>query len=276
MNQLLTRTLSGVVYVGAISGAILLGGYWFLAVFALVTGLALREFYSLLEHHTDTVVHKTVAILGGVYLVVAGTLAFAGILPLSYTALWLVVMLYLLIEALFDTQSNAFKDCAYTFFGQLYIVLPFLLMGKLAYPYPGTAGGPYDPTYLLAFFILIWVYDTGAYLVGVRFGKHRLFERVSPKKSWEGLAGGCFLALGAAIGLSYVFPDQMVLWQWMGFALVTITFGTFGDLVESMIKRSLHVKDSGHLIPGHGGILDRIDSALLAIPAAVLYYLFVL
>lgn len=274
MNNFLTRSLSGVVYVGAISGSILLGGYTYLFVFALLTGLALWEFYTLLEKHTNTQIDKPVAILGGVYLFVTGTLGFAGILPIRYIALWFLIMLFLLIRELYRTRTNAIKEIAYTFFGQLYIAVPLTLLSKLAYPYQDFVGGPYEPLYILLFFILIWVYDTGAYLFGVSFGKHRLFERVSPKKSWEGLIGGYIVTLGAAIGLSYLFPEQLSLWQWICFALVAITFGTFGDLVESMIKRSLSVKDSGHMIPGHGGILDRIDSALLAIPAVVIFGLF--
>jgi phosphatidate cytidylyltransferase len=274
MNNFVTRTLSGVVYVGAISASILLGSYTYLAVFSLLTGLALWEFYTLLEKHNQITIDKPVAILGGVYLFVAGTLGFAGILPLKFISLWFLFMLYLLITEVFRTRANAVREIAFTFFGQLYIALPLLFLGRLAYPYQEFSGGPYEPLYLLLFFVLIWIYDTGAYLFGVNFGKHRLFERVSPKKSWEGLIGGYILTIGAAVGLSYLFPGKMDTGQWIGFALVTITFGTFGDLVESMIKRSLHVKDSGTMIPGHGGLLDRIDSVLLAIPAVVIYCMF--
>lgn len=275
MNNFLKRTFSGIVYVGAISGSILLGRYTYIALFALLTGLALWEFYRLLEKHTDTVVNKPVAIFGGVYLFMAGSLGLAGLLPLRYIALWLLVMVYLLIRELYYTRTNAIREIAYAFFGQLYIALPLLFLSRLAYPYGAFTGGPYEPLYILLFFVLIWVYDTGAYLFGVTFGKHRLFERISPKKSWEGLIGGYLLTLGVTVGLSYLFPGKMALWQWMGFALVTMTFGTFGDLVESMIKRSLNVKDSGTMIPGHGGLLDRIDSAILAAPAVVIYFLFV-
>jgi phosphatidate cytidylyltransferase len=274
MNNFITRTLSGIIYVGAVSASILLGPATFTVFFALLTGLALWEFYNLIDKQLNTTMKKSIAIFGGVYLFVSGFLSFAGILPFRYVSLWFLVMLFLLIRELYNKKTNPFQETAMVFFGQLYIALPLMIMGRLAYPLDGT--GTYFPFLLMAFFVLIWVYDTGAYLVGVTFGKHRLFERISPKKSWEGLIGGVILSVIASVGISYLLPGHMSIWQWVGFALVTVTFGTWGDLVESMIKRSLNVKDSSNMIPGHGGLLDRIDSCLMAIPAAVIYYLFIL
>ena len=126
------------------------------------------------------------------------------------------------------------------------------------------------PMLPLSVFIFLWASDSGAYLVGSLIGKHRLFERISPKKSWEGSIGGGVLALVAAWALWYFFPI-MSLWQWIGMALVVVVFGTWGDLVESLLKRQLGIKDSGHILPGHGGILDRFDSSMLAVPAVVIY-----
>lgn len=274
MKNFITRTLSGFVYVGAISASILLGPTTCVAFFAILTGLALWEFYTLIEKKLQTIMEKTVAVIGGVYLFASGFLSFAGILPLRYVSLWFLVMLFVLIRELYNEKSNPFHETAMVFFGQVYIALPLMVMGRLTYPLDHS--GTYSPFLLMAFFVLIWVYDTGAYLVGVTIGKHRLFERISPKKSWEGLIGGYVLALATSVGLSYLLPDQMNTWQWIGFALVTVTFATWGDLVESMIKRSLKVKDTSNMIPGHGGLLDRIDSCLMAIPAVVIYYLFVL
>jgi len=274
MNILVTRTLSGFVYVAAIAAAILLGPTTCMVFFAFLTGLALWEFYTLIEKQRQTIREKWLAIFGGVYLFASGFLSFSGILPLRFVSLWFLVMLFILIRELYNKKTNPFQETAMVFFGQLYIALPLMVMGRLTYPLDDT--GTYFPFLLMAFFVLIWVYDTGAYLVGVSFGKHRLFERISPKKSWEGLIGGYILAIGTSIGISYLLPGHMSTWQWIGFALVTVTFGTWGDLVESMIKRTLNVKDSSNMIPGHGGLLDRIDSCLVAIPAVVIYYLFIL
>ncbi len=274
MTNFLTRTLSGFVYVGAITASIMLGPATCMAFFALLTGLALWEFYTLIDKQFQTIIEKKIAIIGGMYLFVSGFLSFSGIIPLRYVSLWFLVMLFILIRELYNKKTNPFQETALLFFGQIYIALPLMVAGRLVYPLDGS--GTYYPFLFMAFFFLIWIYDTGAYLVGVTFGKHRLFERISPKKSWEGLIGGYILALAASVGISYLLPGHMSTLQWMGFALVTVTFGTWGDLVESMIKRSLHVKDTSNMIPGHGGLLDRIDSCLMAIPAVVIYYLFVL
>lgn len=274
MTNFVTRTLSGVIYVGALSASILLGPVTYTVFFAVLTGLALWEFYHLVDKQLHTVVKKAPAIFGGVYLFVTGFLSIAGMLPLRYVSLWFLLMLYLLIRELYNTKTNPFQQMAMVFFGQVYIALPLMFMGRLAYPMNDS--GIYFPYLLLAFFVLIWVYDTGAYLIGITCGKHRLFARISPKKSWEGLIGGVLLAIAGSIGISYLIPGYMNMWQWVGFALVTVSFGTWGDLVESMIKRSLNVKDSSNMIPGHGGLLDRIDSCLMAAPAAVIYYLFIL
>ena len=128
----------------------------------------------------------------------------------------------------------------------------------------------YNPILPLSIFIFLWLSDTGAYCIGSLIGKHRLFERISPKKSWEGSIGGGIVAIGSSFILAHYFPF-MSMWQWAGLALVVVVFGTWGDLTESLLKRQLHVKDSGTILPGHGGMLDRFDSSLMAIPAAVVY-----
>lgn len=257
-----------------IVAAILISPYTYALLFAAVTGACLWEFYGLLEKKGEAVIDKPIATFGGVYLFVSGFLWFAEDLPLKYIVLWFIIMLYLFIRELYVNDERAVRTIAYTFFGQIYIALPFMFLTRLGFPREITGLINYDFTLILAFFFLIWASDTGAYLVGSAFGKHRLLERISPKKSWEGFFGGLFLAVGIAIAIYYIFPTNLNLLQWIGFALTTVIFGTFGDLVESMIKRSLAIKDSGNLIPGHGGMLDRFDSSLLAAPAIVIYYLF--
>jgi phosphatidate cytidylyltransferase len=149
------------------------------------------------------------------------------------------------------------------------VSLPFALLNNILY-----FNEEWNPYLLLAVFIIIWVNDTFAYLVGSTLGKHRLFERISPKKSWEGFVGGAVAALGAGYVLS-LFIIDLAWWQWLIFSLLVVVFGTFGDLMESFIKRSVKVKDSGRLIPGHGGLLDRFDSMLLVVPIIYFYLLLI-
>jgi len=274
MKNIVTRGISGSIYMVIIAFAILFSAYTYALLFAVVTGACLWEFYGLLEKKGEAVIDKPMATFGGVYLFVSGFLWFSEDLPLKYIVLWFIIMLYLFIRELYTKDDRAVRTIAYTFFAQIYIALPFMFLSRLGFPREITGLVHYDPTLIMAFFALIWASDTGAYLVGSAFGKHRLFERISPKKSWEGFFGGLFLAIGIAIAIFYLFPTELNMLQWTGFALTTVIFGTFGDLVESMIKRSLAIKDSGNIIPGHGGMLDRFDSSILAAPAIVIYYLF--
>ena len=154
---------------------------------------------------------------------------------------------------------------------QLYVALPFALLNVLAFQNsPETSSVTYNPILPLSIFVFIWLSDTGAYCVGSLIGKHRLFERISPKKSWVGSIGGAFFSIASSFVFAHFFPF-MSTWQWAGLAVTVVIFGTWGDLTESLMKRQLGIKDSGNILPGHGGMLDRFDSALMAIPAAVVY-----
>ena len=276
MKNLIIRSISGIIYVVLISSAILFGAYSFALLFALITGLSLWEFYTILEKNGEAKIDKPIATIGGVYLFVSGFLWFANILSVKYIALWFIIMIYLLIRELYTKNDHAIRDIAYTFFGQVYIALPFMFLSRIGFHVNEMGDVVYSPILLMSFFVLIWVSDTGAYMIGSNFGKHRLFERISPKKSWEGFFGGVFFAILASVIISILFPGNLTITEWIGFALITVIFGTWGDLVESMIKRSLKIKDSGNIIPGHGGMLDRFDSSILAAPAIVIYCLFIL
>ena len=188
---------------------------------------------------------------------------------------YIVTIAYLFISGLYLDRTHALDVWAYTMMSQIYIALPFSLLTCIAFiPYPlGALGVAYVWMYPLAVFMFLWASDTGAYCVGSLLGRkipYRLFPSISPKKSWVGSIGGGLLAILVAIPVS-IFEPSMTIWQWIGFALVVTVFGTWGDLVESQIKRTLGIKDSGNILPGHGGLLDRFDSSLLAIPAAVIY-----
>jgi phosphatidate cytidylyltransferase len=188
--------------------------------------------------------------------------------------MYLVIIVLLVfivpIRELYRTDSNnPIPNIATTLFGIVYIAFPFGLMNFM-FRYKGIE------TFhlLLSMFVILWTADTFAYLVGSKIGKNRLFERISPKKSWEGSIGGAIAALIAAFIFSVYFKE-MSLALWLGYALIIVVAGTYGDLIESMFKRSLNIKDSGNILPGHGGILDRFDAVFMAVPAAILYLMFI-
>lgn len=275
MKNFITRTLTGVLFVVVLVGCILYAPSTFAMLFALITGLAVWEFGSLINNSGQAVINRAICGLGGVWLFFAFMGFNEGIFGAEGFVPYLLILIYLLVAELYLKRPNPIANWAYTMMSQLYVALPFALLNVL-YFYPvqvvreGELVTSFTPMLPLSVFIFLWASDSGAYLVGSLIGKHRLFERISPKKSWEGSVGGGVLALVAAWALWSFFP-LMNLWQWMGMALVVVVFGTWGDLVESLMKRQLGIKDSGHILPGHGGILDRFDSAILAIPAVVVY-----
>ena len=250
--------------------AIYIHSYYFLVVFGLITGLTLWEFYGLTLHQVQTPLNRLFCALGGSYLFAA---SFCYTHDLTGRWIFLPYLLFLLITLitpLYEKGGDPLKRWTVTLFGQLYCAGSFSLLNQLT----SVTGSPGEivhiPYFALALFVLIWLNDTGAYCVGSLMGKHRLFERISPKKSWEGFGGGLLFALLASQGFAYLLPSYSAL-QWIGLAIVVVVFGTWGDLIESLLKRQLGIKDSGHVLPGHGGMLDRFDSVLLAIPAAYIY-----
>jgi phosphatidate cytidylyltransferase len=189
---------------------------------------------------------------------------------------YLVTIIYLLIAELYAKNPDPINNWAYTMMAQLYIALPFSLLNVLAFR-ATPEGVVYTYLMPLSVFVFLWLNDTGAYCCGSLLGRHKLFPRVSPGKSWEGSIGGAVVVMGAAALIWHLTETYGVndlslnIYEWMGLGLVVVIFGTWGDLVESLFKRTLGIKDSGTILPGHGGMLDRFDSSLLAIPAAVVY-----
>jgi phosphatidate cytidylyltransferase len=171
---------------------------------------------------------------------------------------------------LYEKQPDPLAHLAYIFLGQGYIALPLSLLNFLAFPKAEVSS--YCSVFLLALFVFIWANDTGAYVLGMLFGKHRLFLRISPKKSWEGFAGGLIFAIASSLIFAH-FEPAIPVYHWIGISVSVALFAVWGDLVESLIKRTLEINDSGHALPGHGGFLDRFDSLLLAVYAIVFYIL---
>jgi phosphatidate cytidylyltransferase len=275
MNNFLTRTLSAIVYAGLVIGSILVqpvcfGGHPLLfgVLFMIVSTLAVREFHALVGSDIKTMTYSmmsNVLLFSTLYFLFYGDIIWRGLL-VAYVA----VMLLALITHLFRPQVQPIQSWGNLCASQLMVALPFALMNGIMM---------HNQWLMLALFILLWVNDSGAYIVGSltakrKGGNHKMFPRVSPAKSWEGLIGGFVFDLVAG----YVFfrigwMGDMSLMDSLFFALAGGVFGTLGDLMESLFKRTLGVKDSGKFMPGHGGVLDRFDSLMLAIP--VTYFFFV-
>lgn len=275
MNNLVLRTLTGIGFVALLVGSIVYHPVSFAVLFALVAGLAVWEFGTLVNNHAEASVNRLISTIAAVYLVFAFAAYTSGMQTSEVFIPYLVAIIYLPIAELYLKRPDPLKNWAYAFAAQLYVALPFALLMTLGFindPLSNTVG--YNFLLPLSVFIFLWTSDTGAYCCGSLLHKKfpaKLFERISPNKSWVGSIGGGVLCLVAAAILNAVFPHNMTLLQWMGLGLTVCVVGTWGDLVESMLKRQLGVKDSGTALPGHGGWLDRFDSSLLAIPAAVLY-----
>lgn len=282
MSEFWKRTLSGTVYVGVVVGSILLHPAFFGAVFASISLLAVREFHLLMKSSLPS---RVLAEIAAVLLFLTAWMpvglsetCYGFLMIVCFAAYCLTVMSGLLAE-LWMKAEDPVRNWGNMLQSQIMIALPIALMSVLMF---------FDKYLLLAVFVLIWVNDSGAYCVGSMTakragGNHKMFPRVSPKKSWEGLLGGMALAVGASALLAYFgwfdwlekFSSLNVYLTAALFAIVVAVFGTLGDLMESLLKRTIGVKDSGKFMPGHGGVLDRFDSILLAIPTALLLVIIV-
>ena len=276
MKNFIIRTITAVFFVAAIVTCFL-NPRAMVLLFALVTGLTIWEFTGLVNDHRGGItVNRMICTVAGVYFFLAMAGYNSGITPASVFIPYLVSIIYLMVAELYLKQEDPIGDWAYTMFSQLYIALPFSLLNVLAFR---SSGYDIQYTYLapLAVFVFLWINDTGAYLCGSLLGKHKLFSRISPGKSWEGSIGGGILVMAVAVLVWYLTEKYGVndiglnAYEWAGLGLTIVIFGTWGDLIESLFKRTLGIKDSGNILPGHGGMLDRFDSSLLAIPAAVVY-----
>ena len=277
MMTLIKRIFSGVIYIALIVTAILLldnSPVVYLLVFPLLIVLGIGEMITMAKDDaTQSWLVNIIDMLGGVGIFVALYLHYEGTTLQSRTLWLLPIAAYLLLRTivqLYRPRQNAVHSLERSFFSLGYVALPIAMLNGIM---SITA-----PRLLLGIFIFIWLYDTGAYCVGMLLGRHRLFERISPKKSWEGVIGGVALCVAGAYATYYWFDEFFQvpdLTTWVGLSVVVAVFATFGDLVESLIKRTVGVKDSGHILPGHGGILDRIDSLLLVVPAVLIYLMLI-
>ena len=277
-KNLIIRSISGIIFLAIMIVGMVFRPDAFIFLFTLITGMTIWEYTGLVNELEDVTINRFISTIAGMYFFLA-VAAFRIGLADNFVIFvpYILSIVYLFISELYTNNKNAINDWAYTMLAQLYIAMPFSLINVLAFEIsPDGMTHHFDKLLPLSIFIFLWINDTGAYCSGSLFGKHKLFPRISPGKTWEGsIGGGIFVLIAAAI-ISYFANNgasahSLNVIEWMGLGLTVVFFGTWGDLVESLFKRTLGIKDSGNIMPGHGGMLDRFDSSLMAIPASVVY-----
>mgnify|MGYP004572634403 FL=1 len=281
MKNFITRAVTGIIFV-AVMAYSFFDPLTMTLLFAIITGLTVWEFTGLVNNREKVQVNRFICTAASVFFFFAVTGFCSEMTPSSVFIPYLITLVYLFVSGLFAKNEDPVNDWAYSMMSQMYIALPLSCISIMAFRGVAGVGVAYNALLPLSIFVFLWMNDTGAYLSGSLIGKHKLFPRVSPGKSWEGSIGGAIVVLLVATLIAWV--DHNLLLQtlgvqetglstveWLGLGAVVVVFGTLGDLVESLFKRTLKVKDSGNILPGHGGMLDRFDSSLMAIPAAVVY-----
>lgn len=270
VSNFLTRTITGALFVFVVVGSALWNYWAFASVIGLFMIFGLWEFYGLINRK-ETSSDRIAGTIIGLAIFLITVLGNSDIIKpettnILYFSLFSASILVFFAE-LCERSEHPFRNIAYTFLGIIYIAIPFSLLISLNCFFKTDTNTPIFPVF---YFFILWTYDTFAYLIGMKFGKHRLFERISPKKSWEGVIGGLLFAFILATVFSEFFSFLSLL-QWLILVLIIVIFGTLGDITESMLKRSIDCKDSGTFFPGHGGILDRFDAVLLSVPFVYIY-----
>ncbi len=272
MKDFLTRSITGISFVIITSLLILLSEWSLFALLIIFNIIGQIELFRILKADNSKPLILSSLVLG-TGLILITFLYQINIVTVHFFWLLIVPVMTIFIQELFKNTANPLRNVAFSFLTVIYISIPLSIAILIAIDNPASVGDKaFMPEVLLGIFALLWIYDSMAYCIGVPLGKHRLFERISPKKSWEGAIGGGLLTIIAGLFLNSIIP-ALSFQSWIIITLIVIVFGTLGDLVESLFKRSINVKDSGSFLPGHGGILDRIDSFLFVIPWIWLYFI---
>ncbi len=269
VNNILIRTLSGIVLLGVVLGTVLFSIGSFGVLLSIIGGGSLWEFYRIAEK-TGLAPQRILGMTTGIALIAISVMVAAKTIPGVALLPFFLLMAIVCIAELYRKKKNPLGNIAATWGGILYAAVPLALL-----PFIGIQDNEgiviYRPWVILSYIFIVWSNDIGAFLTGSAWGRHRLFERISPKKSWEGFVGGVVMAIG--VGLLAGWLQESSLLRWGGLGAVVAVSGVWGDLVESMFKRSVGIKDSGRMMPGHGGFLDRFDAMLLSAPFVFVYFI---
>lgn len=272
LKKLITRTITGIFFIAAVIGPIFIHPLAFAGIFLVVMIIGMLEFYRMVAGG-DIRPSLPAGLAVAVAAYALAIAVFLGHLPAGWLILESLIILPLAVTELFRKGQDPVSNTAYAAFAIVYLVLPLSMLSLFFHPV--IAGTHPYPFLLIGFFVLLWVNDIFAYLTGIMIGRHKFFERVSPAKTWEGVAGGIIFSLVFAWTIS-LFIKDLSLWQWLVLAMLISISGILGDLTESMLKRRFQVKDTGWILPGHGGILDRFDALFFAAPVTVCYLLAIL
>jgi len=265
LPNLAQRIITGVLGAAGVIFGVVFSEWTYFIVFFIICILSLIEFYTL-TGLDGLAPQKTFGTICGMVIYCISFFVERGdISHKFYYIIFPLVSLVYMIKLYKRFERKPFTNIAFTFLGILYVAIPFALLNIAAFE-----DGHYNFEIIFGSLFILWATDTGAYFAGTYFGKSKLFERISPKKSWEGAVGGALLALIFAVGIAYFFKS-FLMWQWLVIAAIIIVGGIYGDLVESLLKRSIEIKDSGDSLPGHGGFLDRFDGLLISAPSIVAF-----
>ncbi|MDC1403315.1 phosphatidate cytidylyltransferase [Crocinitomicaceae bacterium] len=268
MSNILQRALTGAIFVFLVLAALWSGTYATVTLFGIFAVIALYEFYQLFNQHDSVRVNWKIATFIGLLVFIILSSTFLGWINLIYVFFLIPVLFLNMLIELWKKEKEPIYNIAVQMLGIIYVVIPFYLMIEL------NQQSTHDMPRAIGMFLLIWTNDTFAYLTGRFFGKTKLFERISPNKTWEGTIGGGLLTMLVAILLAFFYNDIQDLIFWVGAALIVVPCAVLGDLLESLFKRNLNIKDSGKFLPGHGGILDRFDAVIFTVPFYFCWSLF--
>ena len=278
MKGLVQRAITAVFFVIVMLGGLFGGSYSFIALFALITGLCLWEFFGLTLENEDQfrdLCRKVIGVVFGLMPFVLVSIFHLGYIqsPEDFILVTSILTFPFIFGAfifeLFTRSTRPFANVAFIVLGMVYIGTPFAMLDFIAFQ-----NGTFNANVIFGILLLTWMNDTGAYLIGSQIGKTPLFPRISPKKTWEGSLGGVAVGIGVGYILSLFF-NELSTSQWLILSVIVVIFGSLGDLIESMLKRSLNIKDSGNILPGHGGMLDRFDAFIFVVPFATAFILLI-
>lgn len=264
-SNLLPRLIAAILGAALIITSLVLSQWFYFVIFLCISFITLWEFYRLIRMQQYIPLRKLGVVVGAILFTLTFLIEAELVDPKFYLLLFPLASLVFLFKLYKKDDTTPFLNIGFYYLGLLYVALPFSLLNHALF-----FTGSYRYEVVVGLLLIIWASDTGAYFAGSLFGKTKLFERISPKKSWEGSIGGAALSAAMAFGVSFFFKD-LELWQWLGLALIIVIVGTYGDLVESLFKRTMDIKDSGKTIPGHGGFLDRFDSLILSMPFVIVF-----